>query len=355
MTKLSKITVIAAILIAWYSPGLAKPTPPQSMPKELRSLLVPVAKKRFQPFHYDLRQDKLTGMNKPDSPFLMRLRTAVAKDLPAPIADLFIDGAVTYRPIIIEPTPEGHYLAFYRDNPPRDLRPEKTKYLARYITADGNELWRLPLNPHLISPSSEIQDVRLRNGVLYFNESCRNLRSPGPKCSTLVALEPKQNKVIWRTPVHVSTNLFVFLGEDLMLAGFGGLPDKSFAYLIDVKTGKPVSRTPLDGAMMYAEEQQGYVHVFTLDFHYIFRLGDESSAETAVSSSGAETPADTFEDPLETNENDPDEADPDEADEHDGLGEENDDHGLLEDVETLRPQDDAPARSGRRGATVRER
>lgn len=333
--------------------GITKPTPPQPMPKDLPSRLVLVTKKKFQPFHYDLRQDKLTGINKPEKTFLLRLRTDLSDDLPPKIVETVSDGSVTYRPIIgNSASPEG-YLVFYRDNRLRDLRPEKTKYLARMLTADGAERWRVSLNAHMISGSSEIQDVRLRNGILYVNESCRNLRSFGPKCSTIVALEPQQNKVLWRTPAHVSTNLFIFLEEGFLLSAFGDSPDNSAAYLIDADTGRPVSRTPIDGTMMYAEQQQGYLHLFTLDTHYIYRVGDGSKPEGPVVGASEEPSDDDGTDPLETNEADPDEADEDLADEHDGLGVESDDHGLMDDVETLRPAEDSTIRSGRRGASER--
>jgi hypothetical protein len=148
---------------------------------------------------------------------------------------------------------DGGYLAFYREMyglTTCGLNDDQNcAYEARHYDARGALRWRLPLNPLLSRPDQlEIQDIRLAGGVLYFNEACQSYSSgANGRCSSLVAVDPRAAKVLWRTEPLVSNSRFVVRGCYLV-AGYGFTAERDHVFLVDRTTGKVVQRLPVSSA-----------------------------------------------------------------------------------------------------------
>ncbi|MDP6943258.1 MAG: hypothetical protein QF464_03830, partial [Myxococcota bacterium] len=116
-------------------------------------------------------------------------------------------------------------------------------YRVRLYGADGVALWTLDL-AQLFSRQDhlEIQDVRYRDGVLYFNEACQSYASEARgRCSSLVAVEPTEAKVLWRTKPLVSNNRFL-VEADLIVSGYGFTKERDYLYVIRRTDGKLMHR-----------------------------------------------------------------------------------------------------------------
>ena len=142
---------------------------------------------------------------------------------------------------ILDPADGGH-LAFYRE--PYGLNScglggaTNCDYLAQHYTAGGKLAWSLQLGSMMSRPDHlEVQDIRLADGVLYFNEACQSYSSgPGGQCSSLVAVDPQARRVLWRTDPLVSNGRFVVRGCYLV-AGYGFTAEPDAVFLVDRGTG----------------------------------------------------------------------------------------------------------------------
>src|SRR6187402_101465 len=95
---------------------------------------------------------------------------------------------------LMDVTSEG-YFAVWRSLYGAKYKPnENPKARAKLYDCKGALLWTLDLNQfHTAAQHLELHDARYVDGVLYFNESCQSYsREAGGKCSSLIALEPKQ-------------------------------------------------------------------------------------------------------------------------------------------------------------------
>lgn len=149
---------------------------------------------------------------------------------------------------------DGGHLALYRE--PYDLTSctlggnGNCTYQVRWWDAGGTLRWALPLNGLLSRPDHlEVQDIRLVGGVLYFNEACQSYSSGAQgQCSSLVAVDPKKGRVLWRTPPLVSNSRFR-VRACYIIAGYGFTSERDSVFLVDRATGTvkqalPVSSSP---------------------------------------------------------------------------------------------------------------
>ncbi len=152
----------------------------------------------------------------------------------------------TLELFILDPADGGH-LAFYRE--PYNLGScalsgatsgaTNCAYVAHHYTAGGTLAWSLELNA-LMSRADhlEVQDIRLADGVLYFNEACQSYASEaGGACSSLVAADPRARRVLWRTDPLVSNGRFAIRGC-YVVAGYGFTAEPDAVFLVDRGTGK---------------------------------------------------------------------------------------------------------------------
>ena len=98
--------------------------------------------------------------------------------------------------------------------------------------------WELALNEVMSRPDQlEVQDIRLADGVLYFNEACQSYSSgANGKCSALVAVDPRARKVMWRTPPLTSNGRFRIRGC-YIIAGYGFTAEPDWLHLVDRGSG----------------------------------------------------------------------------------------------------------------------
>ncbi len=149
----------------------------------------------------------------------------------------------TLELFILDPADRGH-LAFYRDPYDvgscnlRDNRDMNCAYEARHYTERGKLAWSLRLDEVMSRPDHlEIQDIRLADGVLYFNEACQSYAAEsGNKCSSLVAVNPNTRQVLWRTDPLVSNGRFL-VRSCYIVAGYGFTAEPDWVSLVDRGTG----------------------------------------------------------------------------------------------------------------------
>lgn len=118
----------------------------------------------------------------------------------------------------------------------------------RVFDCFGRELTSVLLTQLMSRPDRlEVQDVRWREGVLYFNEACQSYaREAGGRCSSLVAVDPFAKRVLWRTPSLVSNNWFTVMG-DYVVAAYGFTGEPASIRLVRRSDGAVVDRQPLEG------------------------------------------------------------------------------------------------------------
>ncbi len=147
---------------------------------------------------------------------------------------------------------EGHFV-LYRDPygaSSCSLGTDKNcRYEARFYRAGGRLSWTMGFETlwsrleHL-----EIHDIQLSGGVVYFNEACQSYsRSAGGKCSSLVAVDPKQGQVLWRTEPLMSNHRFLLL-EDVIIAGYGFTAEVDYLHLLRRSDGELLDRKRLRSA-----------------------------------------------------------------------------------------------------------
>ncbi len=138
---------------------------------------------------------------------------------------------------------DGGHLAFYRD--PYGVGScalggthANCAYAARFYTSGGTLAWSLDLGTVMSRPDQlEVQDIRLADGVLYFNEACQSYAADaGGTCSSLVAVDPRAGRVLWRTTPLVSNGRFLIRGC-YVVAGYGFTAEPDAVFLVDRGTG----------------------------------------------------------------------------------------------------------------------
>ncbi|MBS2016705.1 MAG: hypothetical protein JST00_27725 [Deltaproteobacteria bacterium] len=128
------------------------------------------------------------------------------------------------------------------------LEKRNCKAEVRIFDESGGELVTLPLNPFLSRRTKlEVQDVRYDGTTVFFNEACQSYsREADGKCSALVAVDPYQKKVVWRTTNLVSNNWFVLAG-DYVVSAYGFTGEKAFIRVVRKKDGAIMDTKALPG------------------------------------------------------------------------------------------------------------
>ena len=141
----------------------------------------------------------------------------------------------------------GGWIATYRERMGVCTSPRSCATTVSIIDAAG-KTESVSLAPFYSRPERlEVQDVRVVDGVIYFNEACQSYaREAGGRCSALVALDVATKKVLWRTAPLVSNNEFRVVGAYIVTAyGFTGEP--ASVRIVRRKDGALVGRQPLPG------------------------------------------------------------------------------------------------------------
>lgn len=209
----------------------------------------------------------LTGANKPNG-LQYRLRQSVPANTP-PWVSRTRDGMELF---IADETPDG-WLGLYR-TPLAQMRGSRNpRFRAVLRLAPDAIAWDLDLTPLLSRPEHlEIQDVRYADGMLYFNEACQSYsREAGGQCSSLVRVDPRAERVDWRTPPLVSNNVFLLHGP-YVVAGYGFTDEPDALFIVDRATGRVLATHGLDSAHSYLEFRDGELFAVTQRTLYRFRV-----------------------------------------------------------------------------------
>jgi hypothetical protein len=91
----------------------------------------------------------------------------------------------------------------------------------------------------------EVHDVRVRDGILYFNEACQSYAKEAKgQCSSLVAVDTATGKVVWRTKPLVSNNRFLVL-DQYIVTGYGFTAEKDALFVVRRTDGKVMQKVAL--------------------------------------------------------------------------------------------------------------
>jgi len=157
----------------------------------------------------------------------------------------------TLELFILDPDPEAdRYLALYRDpyGSGTCALGDRTNcaFEARVYDCSGKLLASLPLAKYFSAKDGlELQDVRLANDTLYFNEACQSYsKENAGKCSALVAVDIKSKRLLWRTKHLVSNNVFLVTPKYLV-TGYGFTSEPSALFLVRRSDGTVVVKQPL--------------------------------------------------------------------------------------------------------------
>jgi len=149
----------------------------------------------------------------------------------------------TLELFILDHQPDGSFLALYRD--PYDASSCKLgdssncDYVVSSYARCGDVRWSIRLGDLLSREDAlEVQDIRLHEDVLYFNEACQSYsKDAGGTCSSLVAADPREGEVLWRTKPLVSNGRF-FVADDYIVAGYGFTAEKDTLSIVRRSDGE---------------------------------------------------------------------------------------------------------------------
>ncbi len=216
----------------------------------------------------------LSGANKPNG-LEYRLRRSVPASAPR-----FVPRRLGPLDLwIAEPASGGAWMGFYRSQ--LGLLPGDTNadFRAVLFGPGGERRWDLDLNRFLSRPNHlEIQDLRLHDGKLYFNEACQSYsREAGGECSSLVRVDPVAGRVDWRTRPLVSNDVFI-LRDPYVVVGYGFTSEPDSLFLVEQGTGALVASRALDSAHAYLELVDGRLVVVTRGRVYEMDFGAPAPA-----------------------------------------------------------------------------
>ena len=149
---------------------------------------------------------------------------------------------------LLDPRVEGGWIATYRERFDACSSRKNCAAVVKLFDAYGKETDSIALAPFYSRPDHlEVQDLRIADNVLYFNEACQTYsRDAGGRCSSLVALDLATKKVLWRTRSLVSNNELRVVGQYVVTAyGFTGEP--ASISVIRRKDGALMDRHTLPG------------------------------------------------------------------------------------------------------------
>ena len=189
---------------------------------------------------------------------------------------------------------DGGLFALYRD--PYDVGScrlrdaSNCRYTARLYDVGGQVQWSLAIDKLLSrSDNLEIQDVRLLDGVLYFNEACQSYaRDAGGTCSSLVAVDPRTQSVLWRSEPVTSNSRFRVRGC-YIVTGYGFTSERDTLAVVDRKTGRVVARegVPKAPSQLVLEGKTSLVVTLSSGASARFRLdGFDTNAPALVPEAG---------------------------------------------------------------------
>lgn len=128
---------------------------------------------------------------------------------------------------LLDPRPGGGWIATFRERFDVCSGSTNCATIVKLFDSSGQETESIALKPLLSRATDlEVQDVRLADDVLYFNEACQSFsRDAGGRCSSLVAYDIATKKVLWRTRSLLSNNELRVIGPYVVAAyGFSGEP-----------------------------------------------------------------------------------------------------------------------------------
>lgn len=127
--------------------------------------------------------------------------------------------------------------------------PGNCDVVVRAFDRCGAPRWRVRLNDHMSRPDHlEVQDVRLEDGTLYFNEACQSYsREAKGRCSALVALDPAAGALRWRTP-HLVSNGRLLLDGAFVVTIYGFSQERPHVHVVRKLDGKVLLKQRIEPA-----------------------------------------------------------------------------------------------------------
>lgn len=112
-----------------------------------------------------------------------------------------------------------------------------------------------------------------KDGILYVSHGHSTYaKDSRGRNAYLTAIDPKTDKILWRSlPLVANARTFLVL-EDLIVSGYGFTAEPDFLYLIDRKTGEVAGRHPLKTGPEVILFQDGQVFVRCYNTDDVFRV-----------------------------------------------------------------------------------
>ena len=205
----------------------------------------------------------LSGNNKQQT-YFDRLREMITTPVPSFIKRE-IDGLKLF---ILDQTAKG-YMALYRS----PLSAEKYHFKV-LVSSDNAEVSNKIDLLNLVGSkyNLEVQDVRLKDDILYFNApSVTYASSTKGKSAALYAYDLLHHKLLWKSHYLVSNNIFL-VEDDFIVSGYGFTAERDWLYILDRASGKVLAKKRLDSAPYYLEMQGNKLFVITYNKFYTFEI-----------------------------------------------------------------------------------
>jgi hypothetical protein len=110
-------------------------------------------------------------------------------------------------------------------------------------------------------------------GILYVSHGHPTYaKDSGGRNAYVTAIDPKSDKILWRSaPLVANARNFLVL-EDRLVTGYGFTAEPDFLYLLDEKTGAVAARQPLKTGPEILLQKDGLVYIRCYDTDDVYRV-----------------------------------------------------------------------------------
>lgn len=210
---------------------------------------------------YILDKYGLSGKNKKNG-FMYRLRIDNQYDLPKGSKGSSLETFIT------EKTKNG-YASLSRNG----LGENTYKFIITIYDDLKNIVDEIDLNELSGINDCEVQDIRIYNDNVYFNQACRSYsKEQGGNCSYLFSYNIKNKSVDWKSNNLCSNGIFL-VEKDFIISAYGFTAEKDFVYLINRTNGQIIDKFKVDSDPQYMEIHNNKLYV--IDYNstaYIFNI-----------------------------------------------------------------------------------
>lgn len=121
--------------------------------------------------------------------------------------------------------------------------------------------------------------AKAENEILYAAAAHNTYAASSPHTGYIMAIDLNDGHVVWKSEPLMNNAYSFVVAENEIICGYGFTKEEDFLNVLDKRTGKLVSRVPLDTKPDYIIEKDDILYVQTYNENYKFEITRENDAE----------------------------------------------------------------------------